>query len=154
MEVQGTLCSQVLKEVLPILMCIFTLNWLTLTPEIYITKIMECGGPRGATWAIMLSSPTKISRSKGCPFQHRLRPACFMGREMGLNFTVFFLKKGYLFYDGYVPILKNRLGSDIGTSTLNNPNSHLRPKLFLWHILTYTSVCIGKIIVEHMCGKV
>ena len=25
-------------------MCIFTLNWLTLTPEIYITKIMECGG--------------------------------------------------------------------------------------------------------------
>ena len=79
-----------------------------------------------------------------------------------VSISLFFEKKGYLFYNGYVGVLgsdfekssrksgmtdfvhvspsteddgssgfQKELSFDIGASTLNNPNSHLRPKLFL-----------------------
>ena len=50
---------------------------------------------------------------KGCPFQHRPRPAWDMKR---VSISLFFEKKGTFFYNGYVGVL----GSDFEKSSLKS----------------------------------
>ena len=93
--------------------------------------------PGGATWAIYVVITDQNFAVKGCPFQHRPRPA---GREKGLNFTVFW-KKRVPFYNGYVGVL----GSDFEKSSRKSSMTD-----FGQHVFTIApSYFLGSYLVSH-----
>ena len=94
-------------------------------------KLYEsCLYPVGATWAIYVVITDQNFVVKGCPFQHRPRPARDVKR---VSISLFFLKR-VPFYNGYVGVLGSDFEKSSRKSSMTDVGQHvftITPSYFL-----------------------